>query len=776
MRKIYLVLFLSILNATSFSQYPPTYYLSGFNKVADPIADISIWRHAETNPFQRECNSAWIGCTPYLYDNSVLPNQQCWPDTMWIAAGKTVSIRTMEGFRGTLIIPQGATLIIEYGQIGDTDPLGAFICISQRYREGELTAAFINPNGKIIVAGTLINKKKLDIYGMMHITSTGQYIQDNDSASLNFYSFNSHSIYRQSIQSDTMVDNSPYLKIDAPLTQFKKGKLTFNDCKLGNNASLIEFGATGSIYTDSISDLNVIINNNLITNQPYPTQDGYKISGPNQRNFHVGKFELTGTAKVSMKPVALTCTEMKLNPDTEFRADGTTGYWTRFDVYKNVINNGTLIVSAISWVNHPSQRSESIPYSISGTGSFRNKIVQASATASFSNLSFSTFNLRGIDIKTPISVANNSVFQNDSIKVNLMSDVLYGFEPTHNSLYPNSRVVCDGTGSLLLKRTLNSTYSSTIAIGTANFSTPLKISQVGNNSADTFRIRALPLTNALDATQCFPVMWEIKESTSGGNLGFAAAPILYNKYFSSQFSAPVMRLYEKKNSSWSQKNTVYTVSNSTALNYWEFNIATQVGNFLGKDTLGVASGTGLLSGTPLSVKWFAFTAKIEKQKAILNWQVQEDDVKEYTVQKAINNSNYINIKTIVSKGNGINTYMYNDADALNETTYYRIMQIDNDGKYSFSKLLTLKTTVKSEILKLYPNPVKEILFAQITSAKTEKVTLQITDMQGKVLQQQQVLLQFGSTNASINTAALAKGSYLLLIKGDVLQQKQFIKQ
>lgn len=87
---------------------------------------------------------------------------------------------------------------------------------------------------------------------------------------------------------------------------------------------------------------------NISHDNPYLTHDGYKISGLSQRNLHVGKFELTGTAKVSMKLITLTYTEMKLNPGTEFRADGTTGYWTRFDVYKNVINNGTLIVNHIS--------------------------------------------------------------------------------------------------------------------------------------------------------------------------------------------------------------------------------------------------------------------------------------------------------------------------------------------------------------------------------------------------------------------------------------------
>lgn len=220
--------------------------------------------------------------------------------------------------------------------------------------------------------------------------------------------------------------------------------------------------------------------------------------------------------------------------------------------------------------------------------------MQANADASFSGLSFFTFNPRSIDIKKSISTFG-STFQNDSVKVILISDVLYGFVPAYNSQYPNSRLVCDNIGSVLLKRSLNSTFNSTISVFTANYVTPLKISRTGNNSADTFRIRALPITPTLDATQCFPVMWEIKESTAGGNLGFAVAAILYNKYFSSRFSAPVMRLYEKKNSIWSQKNTPYTINNSTELQYWQFNTGAPLGNFLEKDTLGVACGNGLFN-------------------------------------------------------------------------------------------------------------------------------------------------------------------------------------
>jgi hypothetical protein len=46
---------------------------------------------------------------------------------------------------------------------------------------------------------------------------------------------------------------------------------------------------------------------------------------------------------------------------------------------------------------------------------------------------------------------------------------------------------------------------------------------------------------------------------------------------------------------------------------------------------------------------------------------------------------------------------------------------------------------------------------------------------GKVVRQQQTSLNVGTNDVTLDVSNLAQGSYILVIKGDSLKEKQFIK-
>ena len=55
-------------------------------------------------------------------------------------------------------------------------------------------------------------------------------------------------------------------------------------------------------------------------------------------------------------------------------------------------------------------------------------------------------------------------------------------------------------------------------------------------------------------------------------------------------------------------------------------------------------------------------------------------------------------------------------------------------------------------------------------------SIQITDITGRVLEQQHIQLQSGNNLFQINTAKLSKGTYFLVINGMAKDVKQFIKE
>jgi len=145
------------------------------------------------------------------------------------------------------------------------------------------------------------------------------------------------------------------------------------------------------------------------------------------------------------------------------------------------------------------------------------------------------------------------------------------------------------------------------------------------------------------------------------------------------------------------KNTAYTFT------VYEYNGA--VGN--------TAYQTSGYSGSPvttLPVKWQSFEANRNAKSVTLNWSTASEVNNDYfTVERSLNNQNWFEQINIKGSGNSMVVNKYNyidnlDATALNFDLYYRIKQVDFDGKFSLSKTVIVKTNSNANINKTIPNP------------------------------------------------------------------------
>ena len=91
-------------------------------------------------------------------------------------------------------------------------------------------------------------------------------------------------------------------------------------------------------------------------------------------------------------------------------------------------------------------------------------------------------------------------------------------------------------------------------------------------------------------------------------------------------------------------------------------------------------------------------------------------------------------------------------------------------------IIPVKINAGNAALTIYPNPVKTILIIQMNIARKETVVLQVADMAGKILLQQQLQLNEGNNTVKLNTSSLAVGSYMLVLKGSNTSVKQFLKE
>jgi hypothetical protein len=105
--------------------------------------------------------------------------------------------------------------------------------------------------------------------------------------------------------------------------------------------------------------------------------------------------------------------------------------------------------------------------------------------------------------------------------------------------------------------------------------------------------------------------------------------------------------------------------------------------------------------------------------------------------------------------------------------------IDIDGKINYSTIVALLNKDKGfEIVSIMPNPVATKAMLSISSAQKSTMEIIITDLAGKQLSKQRVVLLAGSNQVSLNLSNLAAGSYQVTGVTDEGERKslRFVKQ
>ena len=186
------------------------------------------------------------------------------------------------------------------------------------------------------------------------------------------------------------------------------------------------------------------------------------------------------------------------------------------------------------------------------------------------------------------------------------------------------------------------------------------------------------------------------------------------------------------------------------------------------------NGTSFATISPvvLPVKFTGFSVSKKENDAVLNWQVESESsiTDRYEVERSVNGVLFQKIATVAPKNNGNSTNSYdltdNNISSVNSNgiLYYKIKQVDKDGKMIYSPIKNLRLNARPLTAGIYPNPVKGTANLSIDLEKDADAVITITDASGKQLQNISTTLLKGANLKKINTASLAAGSYLLKIQ------------
>lgn len=161
----------------------------------------------------------------------------------------------------------------------------------------------------------------------------------------------------------------------------------------------------------------------------------------------------------------------------------------------------------------------------------------------------------------------------------------------------------------------------------------------------------------------------------------------------------------------------------------------------------------------LPVKLFSFTAAPAKSTVLLNWVTTSEQGSSYfNIERSGDSRDFASIGRVESKGNSsqLQQYAYTDVQPLNGDNFYRLKQVDKNGRYSYSKTVHVVFGVEPYI-KAYPNPAKNTVKVSGLGAGA---TLAVTGMTGKAMG------QYTSTGAeyTINIQNLPAGIYFIRVQ------------
>jgi Secretion system C-terminal sorting domain len=175
----------------------------------------------------------------------------------------------------------------------------------------------------------------------------------------------------------------------------------------------------------------------------------------------------------------------------------------------------------------------------------------------------------------------------------------------------------------------------------------------------------------------------------------------------------------------------------------------------------------LISG-PVPVELVSFTADLVQQGVKLNWETStETNNHGFEIEKSLDGKNFFMIGFVKGAGTSTIDHLYSFTDKLtsnpNSMLYYRLKQIDFDGKFKYSDIVSINvdSPMEYKLGQNYPNPFNPTTTITFTIKKRNKTTLRIYNSLGQIVDE--IFNEFkepGEYTVTYNASKLSSGIYV----------------
>ncbi|MDX2001639.1 MAG: T9SS type A sorting domain-containing protein [Chitinophagales bacterium] len=182
-------------------------------------------------------------------------------------------------------------------------------------------------------------------------------------------------------------------------------------------------------------------------------------------------------------------------------------------------------------------------------------------------------------------------------------------------------------------------------------------------------------------------------------------------------------------------------------------------------------GAGNYGGAGLPVELVSVNAVPVDNKYIdVRWvTATETNNAGFEVEKSFDGVSFENIGWVEGAGNSTLQLNYNYADhdvMSNKNYYYRLKQLDFNGEFEYSSIVTARLSSESTfaVSEFIPNPTSNVTRIDITSDDVKPVSITLYNTLGQAVQSVTKDTEIGSNQFSFDIKDLADGTYFAIIK------------
>jgi transcription elongation factor Elf1 len=181
--------------------------------------------------------------------------------------------------------------------------------------------------------------------------------------------------------------------------------------------------------------------------------------------------------------------------------------------------------------------------------------------------------------------------------------------------------------------------------------------------------------------------------------------------------------------------------------------------------------------TALPVTWLFIRAQLISNESLVSWATaQESNTSKYDIEHSTNGSSFTKLGEVTAAGNTSVTtnYSFTHTKPVTGFNYYRLKQIDNDGKFKYSDVVTILKKDNLVQTIIAPNPVKEVLHV-VETKETFIGTAEIYNAAGSLVFRKAINTKLQVYSLPVGN--LVNGTYVLkIIYKEEAKNYQFVKQ